>query len=209
MEAERPPQLPNIVNKHKMKRIIAIIIVVFIPLAMMAQIQRSLMGCTLGSSTKSSVLSLYPNCQLGISGSDDEDAFCPGLSIHQNTAKGSPLIESYIAFAGIDWSYAYFGFYSNTLCEVVFGSYEHPSAGDWNSLKRTLISKYGKYQKDHSTYQEGDYKIEYYIFSDGKTRIVYNSWVEENGSIYAFTLRYQYISLFDRKFRNKIHSEEL
>ena len=124
------------------------------------------------------------------------------------------MIERNVAFAGIDWSYACFGFYNNTLCEVVFGSHLHPSVGDWNSLKRTLISKYGKYQKDHSKYQEGyeegdSYTIEYYIFSDGKTRIVLNSWVEKNGCLNAFTLRYQYISLFDRKFRNKIHSEEL
>ena len=171
-----------------MKRIIIIFIVLFIPLASMAQIQRSLMGCTLGSSDKSSVLALYPTCQIGMT--DVEDAFCPGLPIHLNTAKGSPLIELNVAFAGIDWSYAYFGFYSNTLCEVFFGSGEYPSAGDWNSLKRSLISKYGKYQKDHSTYSADDYKIEYYIFSDGKTRIVYNSWVEKTGRIYAFTLRY-------------------
>lgn len=195
-----------------MKRIIIIFIVVFIPLASIAQIQRSLMGCTLGSSTKSSVLALYPAGH--IIESDNETAVCPGLPIHLNTTKGSPLIEHNVAFAGIDWSYACFGFYNNTLCEVVFGSYMHPSVGDWNSLKRTLISKYGKYQKDHSKYQEGyeegdSYTIEYYIFSDGKTRIVLNSWVEKNGCLNAFTLRYQYISLFDRKFRNKIHSEEL
>lgn len=192
-----------------MKKIIIIFIVLFIPLATMAQIQRSLMGCKIGVSTKSSVLSLYPNCQVGFKDSDEEDAFCPGLPIHLNTAKGTPLIEQHVAFAGIDWSYAYFGFYDNILCEVVFGSYDHPSAGDWNSLKRTLISKYGKYQKNHSSYQLGEMTIEYYIFSDGKTRIVYNSWVEKTGIIYAFTLRYQYINLFDRKFRNKIHSEEL
>ena len=144
-----------------MKKTFVIFIVVFIPLVSMAQIQRSLMGCKLGVSNKSSVFTLYPNSQLGISGANDEDAFCPGLPIHLNTAKGTPLIEPNVAFAGIDWSYAYFGFYDNTLCEVVFGSYEHPSAGDWNSLRRTLINKYGKYQKDHSKYQEGDNTVEY------------------------------------------------
>lgn len=97
-----------------------------------SQIQRTFLGLTLGESKRSDVVN-YAKSQ--------------GKSFEERDDK---IYVNNVLFGGLQWSLAAFCFYKDILYMVSFSNDENNVPKlylekTWESLKKTLISKYGEY----------------------------------------------------------------
>ncbi len=189
-----------------MRRCVTIIsIALFVCTTSFAQIQKSVLGVSLGSTTRTKVQEMFPNGRGNWAG--DIDIACyPGSELDGAIVRGEPALNIHNPkFAGIEWDYANFSFYNGVLCEVDFSSEDRRDGTTetlWKELCRALSNKYGSYRKTRHT-ANGPKDISYEIYSDGTTRIVtccYDTF---------YVLKYQNISLFKKKYQNKLDSSEL
>lgn len=169
-----------------------------------AQIQNKILDFTLGTTTIEDIKEKYPKATGNWAG-DIDRAIYPGSELHGNVTEGEPALNiKNIKFAGIDWEYVSCMFYRGKLCEFTFSSKDHPEYSTWIELCNALSNKYKKYQLA----SEEENGAKYLIFSDGTTRIIacfYNLYSEVD----FFTLNYQHVSLFQKKFQKKIDPSEL
>lgn len=151
-----------------MKRILTIFLAIFVGLSMSAQIQRTFLDFTLGSTTKSEVYNKYKNEKLF---TEDDNG---------NYAVGG------LVFAGQKWDLTTFAFYKNKLLYVHFAligyiTPENILNSVWDDIRFRLLDKYA----DYNYYLTSEYAF----FKDGKTQIScsYYSSPETNAVALMYT----------------------
>jgi len=156
-----------------MKRIITIFLALFIGLSMSAQIQTKILGFTLGTTNKSTVLNQYKT----------------------KIKKASYAEDTYdlqnVEFAGYKWDLVSFAFHKGKLYAVYFtmsSSHTPVSIIDlsWNSLKNSLYNKYSRYYSNRSTSNT----IEY---SDRKTEVILMKKTYQGKGFLSLTYRDKYM----------------
>ena len=161
------------------KRLSIILILLFCAMIASAQIQRNILGCNLGTSTKSAVANTLK--QKGIR--------------YENLS--ATQIGAYnVTFGGIDWKYVIFNFFNNKLFQVDFGctslesSSEHLNVS-YNRVLGVLKKKYQKYYSPrYSTLTNTS-------FDDNTTGVDLNFETKSDG-ITILSLDYKYYPLFDK-----------
>lgn len=188
-----------------MKKTIIIFLLAYTSLFASAQIQKTILGVTLGQTTRAQTQNLYPNAKGNWAG-DIEIALFPGSDLNSSIVEGEAALNiDSPKFAGLEWRYAHFSFYQGVLSEVHFSSKDSKDGStesDWEELCNALTKKYGTYKKTHHE-AIGERDISYEIYSDGKTRIItclYSTF---------YVLEYQHVSLFNKKYQNKLDPSEL
>ena len=133
-----------------MKKLLAIFLALFVGLSMSAQIQRTFLGFTLGTTTKSEVYNKYKDKKYFL---EDEN--------------GNYVVGA-LEFAGQKWDVTTFYFYNNRLLTVNFALLEYSTPlyvldSIWENLKARILNKYS----DYNYY----FDSEYLLFTDNKTRL--------------------------------------
>ena len=187
-----------------MKRIIACSLILLCSLfSSYAQLQNSLLGCKLGTTTRAEIKAMYPNA-VGNWAGDIDVAYYPGSELNYSITNGEPALNLRgIKFAGIEWDGVNFSFYLGKLCEVNFSSNEGIDISSWRELCSALSNKYGKYRIVKS--DGGPNDLPHLIFSDGNTRII----TSYNSLGHFYNLHYQHISLFKKKYQKRLDASEL
>lgn len=125
-----------------MKKVLAIFLALIIGLSMSAQIQTKILGFTLGTTSKATVLNQYKT---------------------KITKAGYSAGETYriqdVSFAGQIWELAYFVFVNNKLYRVSFQSTDDniPTSIldlNWENLKKSLNKKYSQFYQNNSSTSE-------------------------------------------------------
>ena len=139
-----------------MKKVLAIFLALIIGLSMSAQIQTKILGFTLGTTSKTSVLNHYKTRITRVNHNADETYRIQDVN-----------------FAGLIWDYAYFAFVNDKLYRVSFQSSSNNIPAslldlDWENLKSSLNKKYSQfYLSNRSTSEIKEY-------SDGTTYLTLN-----------------------------------
>ena len=134
-----------------MKKVLVIFLAIIIGLSMSAQIQNKILGFTLGTTSKTTVLNQYKT----------------KITKADYNAGETYRIQD-VSFAGQIWDLAYFVFVNNKLCTVSFQSTDDniPTSIldlSWENLKKSLNKKYSQfYLSNRSTSEIKEY-------SDGTT----------------------------------------
>lgn len=193
-----------------MRKTFILVLLLFLSFGIVdAQIQKTLLGVTLGTSTRNNVKEIYPTAYRNISG-DIDHANYPGSELHGRTTKGEPALNQRdVKFAGIEWDFVGFSFYQTVLCEIEFTIAGNANFKSWKDLCLALTKKYSSYKKKEAV-EKGDWgKFEYKIYSDGTTRVILCSYFKTSGQLDFYTLSYQNVTLFRKKYQNKVDSSEL
>ena len=142
-----------------MKKLI-FLLMVLLSSGVQAQIQKNILGFTLGVTPKQTVIQTLQN--KGFECSLKEDAIKTKVFY---TVKGG------LSFGGYIWYEAMIGFVNGKLSSVMLSGDLNKS--QYNKLKDTLISKYHKYQTSHSN------PPSFYDFHDRKTEV--SLWYHRDG----------------------------
>ena len=167
-----------------MKRYLTILLALVIGLSMSAQIQRTFLGFTLGTTTKSEVYEKYKGND---NFSEDKDG---GYSVTN------------IEFAGQKWDIANFDFSDDLLLSVHFSMlsmFTSESILDsvWENLRLKLMEKYGDYNYFSTS--------EYLLFKDDATKLsITNSYA---GGYKVLLIKYTDSALKDKQ--TQVNDSEL
>ena len=133
---------------------------VILSLGVQAQIQKNILGFTLGVTPKQKVIQTLQN----------KGFEC---SLKENTIKTMVFytVKGGLSFGGYIWYEATIGFVNGKLSSILFTGDLKQS--QYNQLRDTLINKYRKYQTSHSN------PPNFYDFHDKKTEV--SLWYHRDG----------------------------
>ena len=156
-----------------MKRILAISLALIIGLSLSAQIQNKILGFTLGKTTKSQVCKSYKKNYM-----------------FRELSDGNCIVFDE-RFAGYEWHNVQFSFYKGILYKVRLEDHnQYDNKTTWESLKKSLNKKYGKYFISEIKEDEITDAI---FYSDDKTALKLSS------NVFMTTLQYIDIEIAKQK----------
>ena len=159
-----------------MKKILIFIVIGFFALPISAQIQRQILGYTLGVSTKSTVLNGLQN--KGFNVELVPNAIRKG-AVFYNVTGG-------VSFGGYIWDNVRIGFINGKFATIWFSTYLTEQQA--SKIKRNLQSKYRRFSTSHTNPEAGEFdytdrrtNVSFFIHSNMNSDLMYGDRnLEEN-----------------------------
>lgn len=162
-----------------LKRLSFMLLFTFCVLIISAQIQRDILGCNLGTSSKNTVANTLKK-----------------KGLRYENASTTQLCAFNVEFGGINWKYVFFNFFDNKLYQIAFMCSSFDSSPEHLKISYDRVS--GILQRKYKKYYSSMYSDATNTSYDDKTTGVDLYYGTKSDGSTILSLDYKYYPLFDR-----------
>jgi hypothetical protein len=162
-----------------LKRLSITLLISFCTMLSSAQIQRNILGCNLGTSSKNAVVNTLKK-----------------KGVRYDNTSSTQLCAYNVQFGGISWSFVFFNFYGNKLYQVAFMCSSSESTSEHLSISHNRVS--GILQRKYKKYYSAEFSDASNISYEDKTTGVDLYYGTNSNGLLILSLDYKYYPLFDK-----------